>query len=366
VRELAALHPNIAPAFVHVEPGAGLFEGHERLWELGGGPLPAPDNWLWLHEIWMRSAERGATVLLGGNRGNLFFSADGPEWLGQLLRAGRLGAALREAAAWYRSSDDGLFKALRGPLLLPLLPPRGQRLARALAGRRPDPLRDWIAHTGLRPEVAAELDLATRRPALDERRRTDWREVALHYTAAAAGAADHQSAVAALTGVETRDPTGDRRVLEVAMRQPEWVRRRGGMTRAVVREAMADRLPAAILNRTRRGEQLPNWLDVMSAARAELVLELDELVSHPLSRELIDVARLERLLERWPPAGAGADRIVARDYRLALFRSLFVSRYLRWFDRRRTRAGAAAGAAERGNLRAVVHVDTKAPIGGAE
>ena len=69
---------------------------------------------------------------------------------------------------------------------------------------------------------------------------------------------------------------------------------------------MADRLPPEIVHRTRRGEQLPDWLDVMTAARPELARELEELEEHRRRGELIDAARLRRLIDRWP------DRTAAR------------------------------------------------------
>jgi asparagine synthase (glutamine-hydrolysing) len=215
----------------------------------------------------------------------------------------------------------------------PLMPPAARRLARTVAGR-PESAANWTVTTAAREEVLAGLDLGSRVAALTDRRGVYQRAVALRTVQIGASHADNIIAMAALTGAEERDPTVDRRVLEVTMRQPEWVRRHDGITRAVVRGAMADRLPPRILNRTRRGEQLPDWLDVMTASRAEIVSELDQLVEHPTSRDLIDTDRLRRLVDRWPDRASRANPVVVRDYRLALLRALVVSRYLRWFERR--------------------------------
>src|SRR5205085_10871770 len=97
--------------------------------------------------------------------------------------------------------------------------------------------------------------------------------------------AETDAALGALLGIERRDPTADRRVVEVALRQPEWARRHDGVTRAVARAAMADRLPASIATRTRRGAQLPDWLDHMTSARSELAGEMEALAEHAPSRE---------------------------------------------------------------------------------
>jgi hypothetical protein len=204
-------------------------------------------------------------------------------------------------------------------------------------------LRDeWLATTALRSEIAADLDLTALVPVLDGWRRRDERSLGLFIVQAGAPQAEIRAALAALTGVEERDPTIDRGVLEVTMRQPEWVRRHDGVTRAIVRGAMADRLPAEIVHRKRRGEQLPDWLDVMTASHAELASELDELEHHPLSRQLIDTVRLRQLMKHWPARTARADPAVARDYRYALLRALLVSRYLRWFERRAAAVGSSA------------------------
>jgi asparagine synthase (glutamine-hydrolysing) len=333
VRELAALHPNMQPAFVHVEPGGSLFALHEPLWELGSGPVRNPCNALWMHAIQVRAGSEGVAVLLSGGRGNLCFSADGPDWLRTLVREGKIGGALREAKAWSRASGEGLVRTLLAQLAYPPLPAPMRRLVQRLAGR-PDATAIWIANFALREKVLAGYDLLSGVPALIDRRGAHQRVIALRVAQAGAAQADGVAATAALTGAEERDPTLDRRVLEVAMRQPEWVRRHDGISRAVVRGAMADLLPPGIVNRTARGEQLPDWLDLMTAARAEIASELDELVEHPTSRELIDTNRLRALVERWPSRDLRADGRVARNYRLALLRALHVSRYLRWFERR--------------------------------
>lgn len=334
VLKLAELHPNLEPTFVHLSPGGSLFDLHERLWELGAGPLRNPMNLLWLHGIHERAGARGVTALLTGAMGNAFFSADGPDWLVALLRRGRPVTALREARAWAEAARVGWYRTAREFVVRPLVPPAVERLTRRAVGRTRDPLGEWIAAVGLREEVARDLDLPARLPWLDQRRREDARETALHLARAAAGQACFRAALAAATGAEDRDPTSDRRLIEVAMRQPEWVRRHDGAPRAVVRGAMADRLPPEIVNRWVRGEQLPDWLDLMSAARTEIATELEQVEAHETSRELIDTDRLRRLVDGWPDRSLRTDRLVARDYRLVLWRALVVSRYLRWFEQR--------------------------------
>ncbi len=339
VRKLASVYRNIAPRFVET-PRGNLFDLHEPLWELGSAPARNPCNLLWWHAIHTHARADGATTLLTGSRGNMQFSADGPDWLVGLLRAGRPVSAAKEAISWIKGARGQWYRALAAEVVYPVLPAPAQRIARAVTVR-PDRVQDWLGSTAIRPELAADLDVGALVPSLRSPR-PDGREVGLFVVQTACAAqADGRTAEAALTGAEERDPTLDRRVLEVAIRQPEWVRRRDGITRAVVRGAMAERLPPEILHRTRRGEQLPDWLDVMTAARAEIASEFDQLKDHPASRELIDVERLRGLLRRWPDRSRRADPHVVRDYRFALLRGLLISRYLRWFESRAALAARA-------------------------
>ena len=74
------------------------------------------------------------------------------------------------------------------------------------------------------------------------------------------GAAESQAVAQALAGVRLADPTGDVRLLQHCAPQPSWVRRADGRGRAVCRDAMADRLPPSIAERTRRGLSCPiSW-----------------------------------------------------------------------------------------------------------
>jgi hypothetical protein len=237
-------------------------------------------------------------------------------------------------------------------LLPELLPPRILTRARKLLGR-PSPSEQWIAATAMREELAADLDLASRLPKLDDQRRVDWRQVALDTLDVSAGQADSFAAMRSLWRLDYRLPTTERRVLEAAIRQPEWVRRHRGVGRAVARGAMADRLPYSIAQRTARGAQLPDWLDLISGEKTQVERELEAANEDPLSNQLLDLERLRTLVHHWPAGPRAGNGTVISDYRYALLRALLLSRYLRWFNarpklmssgltKRNVRAGAVA------------------------
>jgi hypothetical protein len=283
---------------------------------------------LWIDAISEEAAADGIGAVFCGDLGNMAFSASGADWVRALVSAGRVAEAGREALAWGRQKP--LSAALRGGALR--FEPRWMRRARTRRGWREDPRAEWLSATALRTEHHSAVDLAAATPHLEVGSRVPDRVSMFAIRPVGAGQADLTAAIDAVWRVDRRDPTVDRRLLDVAMAQPEWVRRHRGVDRAVAREAMRDRLPPSILWRTRRGSQLPDWLDRMTDAREEIQTELNAVRDHPASRQTIDVERLTALVDAWPERTRAADFRTNYDYRLALWRALVVSRYVRWFE----------------------------------
>ncbi len=340
VEALGRRYSNLRSRFVDERPDT-LFGHHEPLWELGSPPVRNPLNMSWVLTCYRMAADDGIDVLLGGSAGNLAFSADGPLWLLELARRGRMLSVAREVRAFSRAFELDVAGVLRRDLLAHLFPGLKRRRA-ARAGA--DLLSQWTEATAVAPGRLAEVDLVALVPELGEVKPQgigrDTSQVFLN------GAAQGElfAALRALWAIDVRDPTADRRLVETAVVQPEWWRRHNGEWRAVARAAMRDVLPAEIVDRPTSGAQQPDWFDRLTAARAEIRNELDAIRAHPASCEVIDVDRLERLVAEWPDRSRMAKTEVVNRYQVALSRSLFLSRYLRWFEERgrRVRAGGPA------------------------
>lgn len=332
VADLAAAYRNLRPRFVDVV-GVPLLAGYEPLFELGATPLRNPCNGTWLREIHRLAAVDGATTLLTGARGNMYFSADDPHWLVALLRRGRLLRAGREVRSWAAATGLPTWRVLRGSVARELAPLPVRRLYEARPWRRApgrqSEVDEWLATTALRADLRGRVDLAE----VTARIVAGPREYAPIGVLGQAAGAEFRVACDAWYGVNSIDPTGDIRVLEVAAAQPAWVRRSDGMGRAACRAAMAGVLPDSIRLRSARGIQLPDWLDRMTDARAELAAELLAAREHPLTSRLLDIELLDATLRAWP-AAAGPGSGVLRQYRCMLLRALLASRYIRWFSDR--------------------------------
>lgn len=76
-------------------------------------------------------------------------------------------------------------------------------------------------------------------------------------------------------------------------------------------------------------EHRETWIGEAEAAR-----------DHPATRELIDVERITSVLRAWPTTDDGLSRDDRLVFEQSIPRALLISRYLRWFEQRRTRIAA--------------------------
>jgi asparagine synthase (glutamine-hydrolysing) len=124
-----------------------------------------------------------------------------------------------------------------------------------------------------------------------------------------------------------RDPLTDRRLIEFCLSIPLEQLTAGGRLRGLARLALADRLPAAVLEARTRGYQGADWHEGLTAERSEAALDLERLASLPAAARLLDIDRLRTLLARWPTGGWQSDEVI-EAYRMALLRGLATGRFL--------------------------------------
>ena len=71
-------------------------------------------------------------------------------------------------------------------------------------------------------------------------------------------------------GIDLRDPTADRRLVEFCLNVPTDQFLYGGRPRSLALRALADRLPAAVLEERKRGYQAVDWRLNLTAAKDDL------------------------------------------------------------------------------------------------
>jgi asparagine synthase (glutamine-hydrolysing) len=283
-------------------------------------PHAAALNAVWSNLIYDHARANGVKVILNGALGNFAFSYSGADLLRQSFRRGHWIDTLRQFLRMRRmgvsSGRDAvsltLFDVLPWPLRKLVDP---QILAANVDGSamRPDRARQFHAREQFRRYRFTRL---TELPHLME---TQFPQNQY---------GDYNTAMAAGWGIDTRDPTADKRLFEFCASIPQEQFIAGGMGRSLVRRAMRGRLPEATLNRQQRGVQSADWYESLSRIRGELTDEFARQAQSPGARHLIDLNRLQRALDRWPqsPQLSTANSAV---YTSAIPRGLAVGYFIR-------------------------------------
>lgn len=320
----AALYPNIDHVRVCAD-GVSPLEGLDRNFLLYDRPLLNLCNATWVDAINVAARDRGVRVMLTGQMGNFSLSHEGEETLSGLARSGRLLALVRLARALHERGRS--WRSVARLTLGPYLPTPLWRLAVRIFGGPPTLAR----HSGLAPSAAAAHGVAARavergldldgRPWADGFEMRCWglRRVDL---------GNYNKGTLAGWGVDYRDPTADRRVVEFCLNIPETEYILDGEPRSLQRRAFATRLPPEVLSETRKGSQAAAWSLGMDAAQERMVVELESLEACREAAAIIDLPRLRAAMDAWPAADR-ADPETARLYRNVVLRSVSAGHFLR-------------------------------------
>jgi asparagine synthase (glutamine-hydrolysing) len=334
---MAARYGNIDLSVIRA---GGLFlDGLERFFGAAESPFDAAANRVWYEAILSEAQRRDIRVMLTGKCGNWTVSWNGGGLIRSLIGSGRWAAAWRESVARTpgRRPPAVAAELLRTGLKARL--PWPARLTIARLRNRDDPLlaadQWWAPVSPINPEFAREQHVAerTRARACDHWLRRGFNTPAARRLRLMDLQRDTgiNAGYSALFGVDIRDPTADSRVAEFCLSLSEDQYRRGGVSRWLIRRAMAGRLPAEILASRRHGIQSADWFERLSGARARVFEELRVLEHSETARTVLDLSRMRRLADRMdqPPADPMEQRF---DYALVLERGLMLGRFLRWFE----------------------------------
>lgn len=334
VKAIHACNPNMIPVFERAE-GLSSLNGLEHFFEFSEAPVLNPSNRLWMERIIIGAQEREIRVLLNGQDGNEWISFSGEPHLYELAKTGRWVKLLREMQAIAGTGGGTFIRLLLRSVFAPCLPdPVWAMYRRIRVG--PDP---WRRYSAINPAFAAELGIRERFETSPEGRlRHPCRNARkIRVQAANRGVVhlgmDCHSAWRDRFGVELRDPTADKRVVEFCLAIPHDQHLHSGERRALIRRAMRGRLPPVVLTNRKRGIQASDWFWRMSCARGEINNELARLEQSDLARRCLDLARMRGLVEWWPDANTRSASHT-RDYLGVLDRGLGLGRFLTWFEQR--------------------------------
>ncbi len=331
VETLAARYPNLRPRFCH-STGPASFETDPTPLFVAGGRTHFIANHLGWFDPAYRAAQRdGHPMLLAGSMGNLTLSYDGQRGLADYAQAGRIDKIAQLLPPLSRFRGESVWKTTKRNILYPSLPPawRDALWRRRHPGRNP-----WAGHAALRTEFANDVDLDAQLWAAGEDgaflHQTNSRKMQAHFLQnRRTRNLEHLVTMRALYGIEQRDPYADPDLVDFCLAIPREQYLLGGQTRSLARRALADRLPATILDERKHGQQNPEWFTRISAQRESWAAEVERLAQVPLAAAMLDLPRLKRLVDTWP-ADAEAAKARRFDYEHLLPRAVQTGRFIRW------------------------------------
>jgi asparagine synthase (glutamine-hydrolysing) len=314
--ETAAMYPNME--HVIVRPSGDLLDILVRDATLFQAPIGHPCNHSWWSALNDAARDRGASVILTGETGNLTISAGGVSVLADMLSQGHLLTWAREASRLSRSADLS-WRGLLALSLRPLIPHAwwSKALSRskaAASGREGlEFIQDaWLARLGAegsatRGNFPYQSDRDRRLAVLRDHDPAIFKKVTL-----------------GRWGVDERDVTVDRRLLDFCLRLPSSQLLRDGMRRRLARTALRQRVPQRVLQAP-RGYQCADWFSTIKGRKIASITS--ELEADPRAAELLRIDRLREASAHWPPDDPSSDSAIAR-YRLGLLRALAAGHFL--------------------------------------
>lgn len=284
-------------------------------------PLCNLANMEWIGRIHELAKARGVTTLLSGQMGNLTLNAGGLPALAEWVARGQWSTWWKEARAATRGS-----KARWRAALFYSFERHVPRTAAELLHRKFRGAPNAAAQSFARKEW---LDRG--RPC---KRARDTQDARGHYPSRlelvrSNDVGNFRKGALARFGIDERDPTADRRLLDFSFALPPEQLLHRGEWRPLARRALADRVPAQILDSPLRGYQGADWFERIGPRAARETLE--EIGSSSTVRDLLDLAKMERAIDRWPERGWEQPHII-QIYRMRLPIALATGAFIQLFE----------------------------------
>lgn len=307
---VAGLYPNVDHVLI---PGAAKspIADLDRYVAAFDRPVYNLANHVWITDIREDLRAQGIKLVLTGEIGNWTISSAPYTVLADYIRQGCWLDWLHEARA-LSSSRSARLRGIAANSFGPWLPQWAWNMVRPLSSRG-----EAAIASALNPSLVNELDRRREAEGVGLARRPK-----NYYEAVSAGLMDFDHGdlrKGALAGwaSDERDPTADRQLIEFCLSLPIDMILKDGVRRPLARAALSDRLPAAVLNEKRKGQQAADWHEGMTNSRPEMRALLEEMAGNDMVTSLVDIGSLRHWLRDWPEGGWD-DPVVTDRYRRAL------------------------------------------------
>jgi len=269
----------------------GLLAGMALALELHDRPTPAPSNMFWIYALLEAVQEQGLAVLLTGQAGNATVSwAGAVENYWPLILSGQW----QTLRGRYKRSGLPPLKTVRRHMLRPLAE-QAQTFWGTFAPRQVQAPYSPANPQWARSLAAAQGMKANRRdPVLAS---FDPRQAHIKRMSITRNAGAIWAETGPAYGLEVRDPTMDKRLMEFCLAIPEAQYRLDGQDRALIRRAMKGLLPDEVRLNTRRGLQAADLGYRLLAELPQAQALMARLERSELARRVLDLPKMNSLLD---------------------------------------------------------------------
>ncbi len=304
VKAIAELHTALDLNLVDAE-GLSHYHKQDELLHAAEAPYRNALNLTYVHAILEEAQKRGIKVMLDGGMGNLTLSYRGDGIYTHLWRAKEYRRLFKEIGFLGRDPIS-FVRSSFAQLVVPYGPNWLWELKEWLRGRRRDS-NEWLKYVSIDPEFGRLMRVTER--ARDSgfdyfgkppaRARDLWIWMLTRHVASQAG--DGMQGLSALYGMEIRDPFSDRRLIEWCLGVPEDQFHRNGQGRWLIKRLMKGVLPDCVLFKSKNvGRQMSDWHVRLTRELPRMRADLKQLAHDPDIARMIDIPRLEALLQNWP------------------------------------------------------------------
>lgn len=328
-RATAACAGNIDVAWIRAE-GVSPMAGIERMLEIHDEPGHGAGNQFWIVDLLDTARAGSFRVLLTGQGGNATVSwAGGPVNLLPFLLPWKWNQFKSRFLDLQKRHDLSFLRGLRRFLLAPLAIPLRNRMKYGFMTEVPA----FLGYSAIHPRFAESL--AIRRLMKEQGHDPLFclpndplaaRHLLIRPGRSQGGAYWGENGGA--HGVEVRDPTLDKRLMEFCLGIPDRFHVAEGMDRAVLRRAFKELLPDEVRLNRRRGLQAADIVHRVRQGLPEIEAVFRRMEAHPLCKTILDLPKMRRVLNS---VEEGPTRDNSGDCKTTLLRGVGVGSFLMRF-----------------------------------
>lgn len=297
----ARMHPNVEHVIVRPGPEWAT-SAIDTVFEYWQSPTTNICNLGWSEQINEAAQARGLRVLMPASIGNLALSYGGEHIFSDPMAQGD----------WAQLAAN-ILTELHSPISVARA---FARIARDTIRRRFQPGRagkSWNYFPGSEPFPDVNLE-------------PTYREILMRSVGRADRGNMHKGTLGKW-GIDIRDPSTDRDLMDYVASVPLAMFRRRGVERALIRAAAVGWVAPEALNERRRGVQSADWFEQVAAHREWLRDQLDAIADHEEASRIAGIERLRAILDE-APHDWRHPQVVAR-YRHALLRGISAGHFIR-------------------------------------